>query len=335
MTNSPTIKDVAQKANVSVATVSRVLNGLPGFSTETEKKVADAIQALGYQRNAVARNLKIKKSNTIAVLLPQVETTFYVKILSGIEDIAQNCGYSIIICYVGAYGIRTKDYMKILMERQVDGIIGCSLPPKEEIDTLMASSNIPSVLVSTLSYQYPIPYIKVDDFQASYAAASYLVNKGHKKIAMLAGSIDDIVAGIPRLNGYKQALKDNHLLVNEKLIKYTRFSYVTGLKAMKELLNEKEEFTAIVACCDEVAMAALSVAYEKGLSVPQDFSIIGYDNTTIAEMAIPPLTSVSQPLYEMGKNAFEMLLKKIDQGIAANSQIASFKIVERKSVKEL
>lgn len=335
MTNTPTIKDVAQKANVSVATVSRVLNGLPGFSAETEKIVEDAIQALGYQRNAVARNLKMKKSNTIAALLPQVETTFYVKILSGIEDMAQDCGYSVIICHVGVSGVRTKDYMKILMERQVDGIIGCSLPPKEEIDTLMANSNIPSVLVSTLSYQYPIPYIKVDDFQAIYAATSYLISKGHKKIAMLAGSNDDIIAGIPRLNGYKQALKDNQLSVNDKLIKYTRFSYDTGLNAMAELLNEKEEFTAIIACCDEVAVAALSVAYEKGLSVPQDFSIIGYDNTMIAEMAIPPLTSVSQPLYEMGRKAFEMLLENIDGGSVASSQVVPFEIVERKTVRRL
>jgi LacI family transcriptional regulator len=335
MTNNPTIKDVAQKANVSVATVSRVLNGLPGFSVETEKIVEDAIQALGYQRNAVARNLKMKKSNTIAVLLPQVETTFYVKILSGIEDMAQDYGYSVIICHVGVSGVRTKDYMKILMERQVDGIIGCSLPPKEEIDTLMANSNIPSVLVSTLSYKYSIPYIKVDDFQASYAATSYLINKGHQKIAMLAGSNDDIVAGIPRLNGYKLALKDSQLPVNEKLIKYTRFSYDTGLKAMRELLNEKDEFTAIVACCDEVAVAALSVAYEEGLSVPQDFSIIGYDNTMTAEMTIPPLTSVSQPLYEMGKEAFQMLLQNIEQGIMAISQVVPFEIVERKTVRSL
>lgn len=335
MTNTPTIKDVAQKANVSVATVSRVLNDLPGFSAETEKIVEDAIQTLGYQRNAVARNLKMKKSNTIAALLPQVETTFYVKILSGIEDMAQDYGYSVIICHVGVSGVRTKDYMKILMERQVDGIIGCSLPPKEEIDTLMANSNIPSVLVSTLSYQYPIPYIKVDDFQAIYAATAYLVSKGHKKIAMLAGSNDDIIAGIPRLSGYKQALKDNQLSVNEKLIKYTRFSYDTGLSAMAELLNEKEEFTAIIACCDEVAVAALSVAYEKGLSVPQDFSIIGYDNTIIAEMAIPPLTSVSQPLYEMGRKAFAMLLENIEEGIVASSQVVPFEIVERKTVRRL
>ena len=159
MTNDPTIKDVAEKANVSVATVSRVLNGLPGFSAATEKRVREAIAALGYQYNAVARNLKVKKTNIIAVLLPQVETTFYVKILDGIESAAQSAEYSVIICHVGASGNRTREYVKMLMQQRVDGIIGCSLPPKEEIDTMMAECGIPCVLVSTLSTRYSILHI--------------------------------------------------------------------------------------------------------------------------------------------------------------------------------
>ncbi len=335
MNNKLTIKDVAEEAKVSVATVSRVLNNLPGFSEETKEKVEKAIKKLGYQRNAIARNLKIKKSNTIAVLIPQVETSFYVNILSGIENMAQNYGYSVIICHVGVSGIRTKEYMKILAEKQVDGIIGCSLPPKEEIDTLMAESKVPSVLVSTLSYKYCIPYVKVDDFQATYAAVNYLIKKGHRKIAMLAGSDDDVVAGIPRLNGYKQALSDNNIEINQKLIKYTRFSFETGLSAMNSLIAEKEDFTAIATCCDEVAVAALSVAYEKGYKIPEDFSVIGYDDTNTAKMAIPPLTSVSQPLYEMGETAFTMLLKEIQSGVRHESSIVPFKIVERSSVKSI
>lgn len=335
MTNKPTIKDVAQKAGVSVATVSRVLNGLPGFSPDTQKEVEKAIEELGYRRNDVARNLKTKKSNTIAVLLPQVETTFYVKILNGIEDTAQSYGYSVMICHVGSYGNRTREYMEMVTQRQVGGIIGCSLPPKEEIDKLMVNSKIPCVLVSTLSFRYPIPYIKVDDYKASYAAVSYLIKKGHKKIALLAGGEDDVVAGIPRLNGYKQALTDNGLTVDQGLIQYTRFSYEIALKAAKKLFNEKGKFTAIAACCDEVAVAAMSVAYEKGISIPGDCSIIGYDNTRIAQMAIPPLTSVSQPLYEMGKKSFLMLKDTIESGVWAKDIIMPFEIVERATVKQI
>lgn len=335
MPNSPTIKDVAAKADVSVATVSRVLNGLPGFSIETEKRVQKAIVTLGYQYNAVARNLKMKKTNTIAVLIPQVETTFYVKILNGIEDAANDDNYSVMVCHVGISGSRTREYIKILTERQVDGIIGCSLPPDEEIDKLMAGSGIPCVLVSTLSTRYSIPYIRVDDCKAAYAATSYLIEKGHKKIAMLAGSQDDVLAGELRLKGYKEALSDHRLSVDEDLIEYTRFSYESGLQAARKLMKSHCSFTGIVACCDEVAVAAVMAAYESGLSVPDDFSIIGYDNTRTAEMSIPPLTTVSQPLYEMGKMAFQMLTKAPENGAPLKSEIMPFKIVERKSVRQI
>lgn len=335
MSNSPTIKDVARKADVSVATVSRVLNNLPGFSPETEERVRKAMDALGYQYNAVARNLKLKKTNIIAVLIPHVETTFYVKILNGIEDSAQLHGYNVMVCHVGVSGNRTQQYIKMLLERQIDGIIGCSLPPDEKIDTLMVQCGIPCVLVSTFSTRYSIPYIRVDDFEASYAATSYLIEKGHRKIAMLAGSQDDAVAGALRLKGYQKSLADHKIPYNERLVTYTRFSYETGVEAMKKLLRSKEKFTGIVACCDEVAVAAISVAYQQGLNVPDDFSVIGYDNTRTAEMSIPPLTTVSQPLYKMGEDSFNMLCLEIEKGNKAANQVLPFKIVERDSVKKV
>ena len=335
MHNNLTLKDIAKKANVSVATVSRVLNDLGGYSDDTRKEVLKIIDEYGYRRNAVARNLKMKISNTVAVLLPHVETTYYITIMNGIEDAAQRHGYSVIICHVGTSGDRTKEYMKVLEERQIDGIIGCSLPPKEEIDALMANSKIPSVLVSTLSYNYTIPYVRVDDFKAEYAATSYLIQKGHRKIAFLSGPLNDMVAGVPRLNGYKQALEDNRIEYNEELVAYTPFSYEMGIEAVKQLIAKNNNFTAIAACCDEVAVAALSVGYKYGMTTPRDFSIIGFDNTHTAQMAIPPITTVSQPLYEMGTTAFEMLLEEIQTGKKSKSCIVPFEIVERESVREL
>lgn len=335
MTSNPTIKDVAEKAHVSVATVSRVLNDLPGFSAETEKRVHHAITELGYQYNAIARNLKTKKSNTIAVLIPRVETTFYVKILDGIEDAAQDQGYSVMICHVGVSGQRTREYIRMLTERQVDGIVGCSLPPDEEIDKFMAECGIPCVLVSTLSARYSIPYIRVDDRKASYAATSYLVKKGHRKIAMLAGSQDDVVAGDLRTKGYRKALAENGIAPDDGLVEYTRFSYETGLQAARHLLQSGKQFSAIVACCDEVAVAAISAASEAGLRVPEDFSVIGYDNTMTAEMSVPPLTTIAQPLYDMGKQAFEMLWAQMERGEKVANKILPFTIVERSSVKEI
>lgn len=333
--NKPTIKDVAKKSNVSVATVSRILNDLDGYSEETRKKVMQVIDEIGYRRNDIARNLKIKSTHTIGVLLPEVSTNFYIEILSGISDAAHINGYSVIICNAGDNGKRTEEYIRVMIERQVDGIIVCSLPPEKSLIKKIIGVNIPVILISTLYRGYSIPYVKVDDYKASYASVEYLIKNGHKKIAMIGGKKEDPIAGLPRLEGFIQALKDNKLDVRENLIKHNGFSFKDGIISMEELLKEKEKFTAIFAACDDIAVGALSVAHKTGLKVPDDISIIGYDNTNVAEMAYPPLTTLAQPLYEMGQKSVEMLIKKINLNAEVESVIMPFKIVERDTVKKI
>lgn len=333
--NKPTIKDVAKKANVSIATVSRIINNLDGYSEETRKKVISVMDELGYQRNAIARNLKVKESRTIGVLRPKVSTTYYAEILDGIEDFAQRNNYSVIICNTGDSWERMEEYLRVLAERQVDGLVVCSLMPKDNLCKQIIESHIPTVLVSTLSYRYSLPYVKVDDYQAAYCATSYLIENGHKEIAIIGGSHDDPIAGAPRLNGFKQALKDNNIPIKENLIKEKGFSFKEGVEGMEELLKENEKFTAVFACSDDSAVGALSVAHKRGIKIPDDISIIGYDNTSIAEMSYPPLTTVGQPLYEMGKKSAEMLIKKIASSEKVESIIMPFEIVERETVKKL
>lgn len=333
--NKPTIKDVAQKSNVSVATVSRVINNLDGYSEETRKKVIEVMDELGYQRNAIARNLKVKETRTIGVLYPKASTTYYVEILDGIEDFAQCNNYSVIICNTGDNWERISEYLRVLSERQVDGLIICSIPPKDDLYEQVVESNIPTVLVSSLSYRYSLPYVKVDDYQAAYSATLYLIENGHKEIAVIAGKNDDFIAGVPRVNGFLQALKDNNLHVKKKLIQERGFSFSDGVEGMKELLKAKEKFTAVFAASDDSAVGALSVAHAKGLKVPEDISIIGYDNTNIAQMSYPPLTTVGQPLYEMGKKSVEMLLKRISSNEKVESIIMPFEIVKRETVKKM
>ncbi|GIM27711.1 LacI family transcriptional regulator [Clostridium polyendosporum] len=333
----PTIKDVARKANVSVATVSRILNGLDGYSEETKVKVLSVVEELGYQRNAIARGLVMKNTSTIGVLLPDVATNFYAAILNGIEDTAHQNDYSVVVCNTGVNGVRALDYIKVLGERQVDGIIIISINITEELYKAIELLKIPYILVSTMSFRFQMPYVKVDDQQAAYSATQYLIKKGHKDIAMISGDKDktDPIAGKPRVNGYIQALQDYGLKVNSKLIKYGDFSYESGIKCMEELLEETEKFTAVFAASDEMAVGALSVAYQRKIIIPDELSIIGYDNTKVAEMAIPPLTTVAQPLYEMGKKAMQKILKTIETNEKPESTILPHSIVERSTVKQL
>ncbi len=333
--NKPTIKDVAQKAGVSVATVSRILNGLEGYSEETKEKVNKAIIEMNYQRNEIARHLKIKRTHTIGVLLPTRGTSFYIELLNGIQDVAHKNKYSVVNCNTGDQWQLTNDYLRVLAERQVDGMIICSLPAGLGYDKTIYDTSIPSVLVSTVSDHFQIPYIKVDDFRASYAATLHLIQNGHRQIAFLGGDKDDRIAGKPRLQGYLEALREYQIPVKESLIKHTHFSFKDGVLGMKQLLNEKETFTAIFAACDDIAVGALSVAYHEGIKVPDELSIIGYDNTNAAEMCYPPLTTVAQPLYQMGERAVELLIQSIETGKKGESIIMPYEIIERKTVKPL
>ncbi|MBY0029066.1 LacI family DNA-binding transcriptional regulator [Priestia aryabhattai] len=312
---SITIKDVAKQANVSVATVSRILNNLPGYSNETQERVEKVIKELGYQPNEVARGLINRKTKTIGVILPNVSDLFAGEILAGIEEQAYASNYSVMICKTNYDNKRKIKYLQTLYEKRVDGIIIISERITQDFYKAIEMIKIPVVLVATQS-DYPLPFIKVNDYQASYDATTYLVKKGHSRIGMIAGSEGDIISTIPRVKGFREALNDAKITFTNEMITYGDFSFESGIDEMNNLLKSYPEVTAIFCASDEMAVGALSFLYKKGIKVPDSISIIGYDNTATAERAIPPLTTVAQPLKEMGKASIHLLLDssvKIDQ----------------------
>ncbi|RKX79296.1 MAG: LacI family transcriptional regulator [Spirochaetes bacterium] len=326
-----TIKDVARYAGVSVATVSRVINNLSGYTEETRKQVLRTIEELGYTPNAIARGLVNKKTSTIGVLLPSLTSKFMNELLNGIESVAHKREKSVILCNTDTDGSRTEQYLKVLNEKQVDGIIFVSEWLKESYGQIMVDMKIPVVLVSTYTYRFNFPYIRVDDTKASYTATSYLIEKGHREIGMISGRRGDPVAGYPRIEGYKKALNDAGIPFREEYIAYGDFHYRSGVKSAEELLKRVPHITAVFATSDEMALGVLSYAYRAGISVPDELSVIGYDDTQDAEMAIPPLTTIHQPIFEMGVRAVEMLLSPGGK----ESVIMPYHIVERESVKSL
>lgn len=331
---SNTIKDVAKQANVSIATVSRVLNGLGGYSKSTEEKVIKAIHELGYQPNAFARGLIKNKSNTIAILFPEVSSQFSSKILRGVEEEAHELRSSVIVCNTASYGKRTMKYLEVLAEKRIDGILFVSEKITAEYYKKLESIKVPVVLVATESYQYHLPFVKVDDRHAAYTATSYLIKNGHTNIGMISGNKEDPIAGLPRIEGYKQALTANGLNVDDDNMVFSKgFSFEDGLANLPILLRKVPDLTAIFAASDSIAMGAISAAYKLGIRIPDDISIIGYDNLPIAEMSIPPLTTVAQPLEKMGKVAANMLFSMMESGQIAESRIMPHSIVERESVR--
>ncbi|MFD1775878.1 LacI family DNA-binding transcriptional regulator [Paenibacillus rhizophilus] len=332
---NPTIKDVAKRANVSIATVSRVLNNLGGYTDKTRQRVNEVIKEIGYQPNAIARGLINKRTQTIGVLFPSVSSSFSSDILQGVEDFAHGRNYSIVVCNTDDDGKRTMKYLQLLREKQVDGIIFSSSELKDEYREAIGNMKIPVVLISSQSNDSAIPYVKIDDSLAAYDAVDYLVAKGHRKIAMISGGKDDILTGSPRVQGYLRALQKHGIPFDERYLVYGDFRFESGSREFENLLRTVPDLTAVFAASDEMAIGVLSAAYKHGLTVPGDISVIGLDGLPLSSMVVPPLTTVRQPLVEMGQMASEILIQMIETGQAATGTIVPHSIVERQTVRTL
>ncbi len=330
--SSPTIRDVAKRAEVSVATVSRILNGLPGYTEETRRRVLVVIEELGFKRNALASGLVSRKTHTIGVLLPSVSGRFATLLLHGIENAAHALGYSVIVCNTDNDGTRTMEYLQVLAEKQVEGIIYTSEWVKDEYGEAFQKMGVPVILVSTMSTKFRLPYVKVDDRSAAYHATRFLQQNGHRKIGMIAGTRTDQIAGVPRVEGFRQAMEEAGLEVGEAAIAYGSFGFRSGVAAMAELAERSPGLTAVFCASDEMAVGAMAWCHAHGVSVPGQLSVMGYDDTQDAEMAIPPLTTIHQPIGDMGDRAARMLL---DRQRKADSVVMPFTLVERESVRKI
>ncbi|MFG6117896.1 LacI family DNA-binding transcriptional regulator [Thalassobacillus sp. B23F22_16] len=332
-----TIKDVAKRANVSTATVSRILNNQPGYTEKTRLRVQQVIEELSYKPNAVARSMKSRNTQTIGVLFPDVSSMLSSEILHGIESVAHENNSSVIVCHTAADGMRTNKYLKLLHEKRVDGVIFVSETLSDEYYETIKSMEVPLVLVSTVSYKHQVPYVKVDDRHAAYTAVNHLIENGHKNIGMISGNEQDMIAGRPRVEGYKEALFHNGLPFEEKNITYQDgFSFVDGKEGAVQLLEQIPEVTAIFAASDDIAIGAMSALHKMGKKVPDDISIIGYDDLPIAEMMIPPLTTIAQPFSKMGANASEMIFQMLeDDSRTIQSRVLRHDLMERETVKKI
>lgn len=307
-----------------------------GLFRTDEEKVLKAIEELDYHPNAIARGLINKKTSTIGVLFPALSSMLATELLAGIEKTAHELGSSVIVCHTESNGLKTMKYLHLLNEKRVDGIIFTSEILKEEYYEFIQKMNIPLVLLSTESRAYPVPYVKVDDRRAAYAAVQYLIKQGHKRIGMISGNDQDLIAGKPRIEGYLDAMSDYELPADDSFIARMRgFTFSDGTEGLKLLKKQLPDVTAVFAASDDIAVGAISSAYRLGIRVPDDLSIIGYDNLKIADMTIPPLTSVAQPFYEMGEKAAQMIFDLMDGDEMIESRIMPHSIAERNSVLKL
>lgn len=327
-----TIHDVAKRANVSISTVSRVMNNSPLVTADKRERVLAAIRELGYQPNGLARGLINRRTKTIGVLIPDVSNFFFAEVFRGMEDVAHARGWNVMICNTDRDTKRMLHYIGVLKEKRVDGVVFTSEPITEEYCEALKSLSVPVILAATTSESFPS--LKVNDEQASFEAVSLLINKGHREIGMVSGPIDDPIAGGPRLAGFRKALEHADIPFVPERIFYGNYRFDSGKEAAEALLQKFPELTAIFAASDEMAIGIYSYAYEKGIRIPEDLSIVGYDDVRIARMSTPPLTTVAQPLYQMGEAAVAKLIDMITgEVMEPGTEYLKHKIMERGSIK--
>ncbi|WP_047152679.1 LacI family DNA-binding transcriptional regulator [Aneurinibacillus tyrosinisolvens] len=314
----PTIYDVAREAGVSIATVSKVINKAGRISDKTRQRVYKIMDDLNYQPSVVASALTGKRTNTLGLLIPDLANPFFAEIARSIEDRAQELGYSVVMCSTDNNTNKERKYITLLRQKSIDGFIMASGVQEEKILKELIEEKVPIALVSQEIPSLGIDSVTVDDFLGGYEVTQHLLKLGHKQIAVLA---QDERSSRERVRGYRQALTDSELTVDESLILVADSITKNNDVRAGQLFDREERPTAIFACNDVLAISALQAARERGITIPNELSLVGFDNTIMARIVDPPLTSVAQPIHDMGRRVVDILVSKVEDGNAMKQRI--------------
>lgn len=305
-----TIREVAEQAGVSYATVSHVINNTRLVSQETRERVLTAMAALDYRPNALARSLRQGKTNTLGLVLPDSANPFFAEISRSIEDEAFRKGYSVFLCNTELDTERELFYVDVLSKKQVDGIIFVAAGDQADSLDFLVQRNMPVVMIDRDVPNVQVDAVLSDNQLGGYLATRHLLELGHTRIACIAGT-SSITPSAERLIGYRRALEEAGLPYDEKLIVRGDYHAQSGLELTHFILKMDSRPTAIFALNDLMALGALRAAAEAGYSVPRDLAVVGYDDLELAHFTNPPLTTIAQPKKEIGAQAVSLLVERI------------------------
>lgn len=310
-----TIKDIAKRVGVSVTTVSRALNGYHDVNQNTKKKIIEAAKELQYTPNAVARTLVTKKSNTIGLIVSELNRSsakdnFTFEVLSGINNATAENDYDMVLFSTDPVRQETKSYSQLCIERGVDGAILQGIRTDDPYLHEVLESNIPCVLIDIPISSESVGYVATDNVLGAKRAVDHLIQLGHQHIGMINGHEHAYVSK-ERLNGYKAALNEAQLPFNSSRVANGEFLEEEGEKAAYKLLLHSPEITALFCASDLMAFGAIKAAQKLNLSIPRDLSIIGYDDIILSQYITPKLTTISQDKFQMGYRAAELLISML------------------------
>jgi len=332
---SVTIYDVAREANVSMATVSRVVNGNPNVKPTTRKKVLETIEQLGYRPNAVARGLASKKTTTVGAIIPDISSTFFSELTRGIEDIATMYKYNIILSNSDQNKEKELHLIDTMLEKQVDGIVFMGGQITNEHIQQFKTANVPVVLAATHDDQNELASVNIDYESAAYEVTTQLIQATNVQPAFITGG-EHIQSNGLKHKGYIRALQDASIDQDDQLIITNECTYNGGIEAVKELLDKSSSNrpTSIFVATDEMAVGVIHGIQDAGLHVPDDIEVFGFNNTRVSLMVRPTLTTVVQPMYDIGAVAMRLLTKYMNkEEVEENTVILPHRIIERNSTK--
>ncbi|MGW7053912.1 LacI family DNA-binding transcriptional regulator [Streptomyces sp. NPDC054887] len=311
----PTLEEVAARAGVGRGTVSRVVNGSPRVSEETRAAVEAAVHELGYVPNRAARALAANRTDAIALVVPEVESRFFAEpyfsdIVRGVGAALDTTEMQLLLTIVGNDRERSR-LAHYLAGNRVDGVLLVSVRADDPLPELLVPLGIPAVISGRRSEREPLPWVDADNVSGARLAVDHLISRGRRAIATITGRLDMYSAQC-RLDGYRQALAGAGIEADERLVAPADFTEEGGRRAMTELLDRCPRLDAVFAASDVMAAGARQVLRERGRSVPGDVALVGFDDSAIARHMDPPLTSVRQPIEEMGREMTRLLLAEIE-----------------------
>ncbi|MGQ0286026.1 HTH-type transcriptional repressor PurR [Pasteurellaceae bacterium 22721_9_1] len=331
-----TIKDVAKMAGVSTTTVSHVINKTRHVAEETKQSVLNAIQQLNYSPSAVARSLKVNTTKSIGMIVTTSESPYFAEIIHAVEEHCYKQGYSLFLCNTQNDPEKIKNHLEMLAKKRVDGIlIMCSEYAQDSLEFFNNFNDVPMVIMDWGIASENNDRIQDNSLIGGYLATKHLIENGHKEIGIIAGELCKTISK-NRYQGFEQAMKEANLHINPDWIQEGFFEPEDGYECMNKILNQEKIPSAIFCCNDVMALGAISAIIERGLNVPEDISIIGYDNIHASRFYAPPLTTIHQSKSRLGQQAISLLFERIQIKSTERKVIDTYpELVIRKSVKKL
>lgn len=309
-----TLKEIAKELDMSVATVSRVINGKCNVNDSTRKRVLDAIKQSGYKPNFIARSLRTNKTKTIGVIVPDISEVFFAKIIKGIDNVMSKRGYSIILADTQESVSRENAYIDMLMQHKVDALVIATVSMDGGKIAEVMRSGIPVVFIDNLpNLHEAYDAVLIDNRYAGALAARHFLDAGHSNIAFIAGKQNE-TTGFERLSGFGEAFMERNLPVNEDLIAYGDFKEESGFACMNELLDKRDRnpFSAVCVASEMMTFGAVKAIFKRGLRIPDDIALVGFDIHDNTGMISPSITTVRQPETRIGVLTGELLIKRLE-----------------------